>query len=253
MKRQAKTDEKKQFPITFVLKSSEINPNGPACSSPLGTEVETLIADIMRRRGGRGSITEFHAAVNVAFHEFESEIYDLGHADMWQSVPKQIGLLVDDYVQHEGLANHFPKRIHVLDIGCGTGLATDSLLKSAIGFHIQAVDLLDTSPAMLRQAKKRSSQWNVPVTFHEGGLDSLGGGVKYQWIIASSVLHHVPNVHAFIDAVRRLQAPDGVFVHIQDPNGDFIADPELRERIRRRTRTVVPMWMQRLTISWPTG
>ncbi len=248
MKRQAETGEEKQSTVACCHESAErINPNRTSGSSPLGTETETTIAGIMRSHGGRGGIAEFHAAVNVTFHEFESESYDSLHADMWQSVPKQIGLLVDGYVQDARLTNHFPKGIRVLDIGCGTGLATDSLLKSAIGPHVQAVDLIDTSPAMLRQAKKRSSQWNVPVTFHEGVLDSLDSGVQYEWIIASSVLHHIPNVHAFVDAVRQLQAPQGVFLHIQDPNGDFIADPELRERMRRRTRSMVPAWMQRLT------
>ena len=209
-------------------------------------EADLTIARIMEEHGVRVSLSEFHAAVNVTFHEFESESYDIEHADMWESVPRQINLLADDCVPRENAGQSLPDKIRLLDIGCGTGLATDSLLKSEIGRRICSVDLLDTSPAMLKQARKRSSQWSVPVSFHEGLLESLGTDVKYDWIITCSVLHHVPHLQSFTEMVRGLQAPGGVFLHVQDPNGDFLADPELNGRMARRTRFAIPESLRRL-------
>ena len=80
-------------------------------------EVFEAIAQIMERHGVRSSPEDFHAAVNVAFHEYESEIYDQEHADMWRSLPEQFRLLADD------AKLLFPSNfgeLHLLDIGCGT-------------------------------------------------------------------------------------------------------------------------------------
>src|ERR1700690_1683032 len=83
------------------------------------------IAGIMSRHGAKCTASEFHAAVNVTFHEFESEVYDQEHADMWNSLPRQFALLVEDYFR----ACPDPSRqFRLLDIGCGTGLATQCIL-----------------------------------------------------------------------------------------------------------------------------
>jgi SAM-dependent methyltransferase len=118
------------------------------------------LAEIMRRHGARCSPSEFHAAVNVAFHRYESELYDELHRDMWESLPLQIALLAGDCLRVAGAAEPGPLRM--LDIGCGTGLATDLLLRSPLGPFITEVDLLDTSTAMLARAQQRRQQWGKP-------------------------------------------------------------------------------------------
>ena len=181
----------------------------------------------MARHGARCTTGEFHSAVNVTFHDFESEVYDQEHADMWGSVPEQVALLVHDCA---GSDPDGGRPLAVLDIGCGTGLASHSLLQSALGPRVKSIDLLDTSPAMLRQAAKRADGWNVPYRCHRGYLDELQGGQEYDLIITCSVLHHVPDLAAFLGQVRFRQAPAGIFLHLQDPNGDYADHPELRKR-----------------------
>jgi SAM-dependent methyltransferase len=199
-------------------------------------------AAIMRRHGVRSTAAEFHAAVNVSFHRFESEVYDQLHRDMWESLPQQIALLAEDCLRGE-----MPDRLHVLDIGCGTGLATDSLLRSALGPRIAAVDLLDTSPAMLARAQARRAQWGKAGETVEGLLPVLAGRNTYGLIITCSVLHHVPDLKAFLSSVASLQqdVPGAVFLHLQDPNRDFRDDPQLRERTQSISPAKPPRWIAR--------
>jgi SAM-dependent methyltransferase len=188
----------------------------------------------MDRHGVRCSAEEFHRSVNVLFHDFESAIYDREHRDMWESLPRQFELLVGDWLLYDP---HAPGEIRLLDIGCGTGLASDCLLKTVIGSRIKTIDLLDTSRSMLRQASRRASGWKAPSVCHEGLLNALPPGKQYELIVACSVLHHVPDLPEFLGAVCGLQATGGVFLHLQDPNGDFLGDPELRQRMTRASRS----------------
>jgi len=208
------------------------------------SDARSTLRAIMDRHGARGSPEEFHRSVNVLFHDFESEIYDQAHRDMWESLPRQFDLLVGDWLRRDP---HVPAAIRLLDIGCGTGLASDCLLKTAIGDNIKTIDLLDTSRSMLRHAAGRASGWKTPSVCHEGLLDALPPGKRYELIVTCSVLHHVPDLPAFLGAVRGLQAAGGVFLHLQDPNADFLGDPELRQRMTLASRRPFAEWACRFT------
>jgi SAM-dependent methyltransferase len=198
----------------------------------------------MDRHGVRCSPEEFHRSVNVVFHDFESEIYDQVHRDMWESLPRQFELLAGDWLRSDPLA---PAGIRLLDIGCGTGLASDCLLKTVLGGRIQSIDLLDTSRSMLQQASKRAAGWKTLAVCHEGLLNALPPGKQYELIVTCSVLHHVPDLPEFLAAVSALQTAGGAFLHLQDPNGDFLADPELRRRMALASPAPFAEWASRFT------
>lgn len=198
------------------------NPEDPL--KPLGA--------IMQRHGVRCTPSQFQAAVNVTFHEFESEVYDREHADMWLSLPREFDRLARDCAAE--IAQH--GRLNLLDIGCGTGLATDCLLKSPLGNRIENIDLLDTSRGMLRQATKRAQRWNRPFRIYEGLVDVLPKRERYSLIVSSSVLHHVPDLRAFLHTVRSLQGDGGIYIHLQDPNGDYANDAEFKQRVAQVAR-----------------
>lgn len=215
----------------------------PASPQP-ALQAHSIIRGIMDRHGVRCSPEEFHCSVNVLFHNFESEIYDREHRDMWQSLPRQFELLVGDWLRCDPLA---PAEIRLLDIGCGTGLASDCLLRTVIGGRIKTIDLLDTSQSMLRRASARAAGWKAPSVCHEGLLNALPPGSQYEFIVTCSVLHHVPDLPEFLAGVRGLQAPGGVFLHLQDPNGDFLGDPELRRRMARAAQSPVAERLRRFS------
>jgi hypothetical protein len=57
----------------------------------------------------------------------------------------------------------------------------------------------------------------------------------------------IPKVEPLLNAVRKLQADGGVFLHLQDPNGEFIDDAELRYRMSWYSRRILPEWLSRFT------
>ena len=186
-----------------------------------------IVSRIMHRRGARCTPEQFQAAVNITFHNFGSEYYDNEHSDMWGSLPQQFSLIADDCLRQY---SDVPKELRVLDIGAGTGLASHCLVATRIGAGIKMIDLLDTSPAMLKKAEHRSLEWTIPVRSHLGLIDRLPAENLYDVIVSCSVLHHVPDLQQFCKHVRQHQAPGGIFLHLQDPNGRVRDNLELARR-----------------------
>jgi 2-polyprenyl-3-methyl-5-hydroxy-6-metoxy-1,4-benzoquinol methylase len=207
------------------------------------------IAPLKEKYRVQCSLEEFHSAVNLAFHKHESAVYDQVHKVMWDSLPEQFLLLVGDVERSGPLAGG---ALALLDIGCGTGLASDSMVRTALGPRIASLTLLDVSPEMLARAKTRSANWKKQVEPMLGMLHEVPLAKKYDIIITSSVLHHIPDLADFLANVARLQAPRGVFLHMQDPNGDYMHDPTLVERkaeYKLESESQLPGWLRRLAPS----
>ena len=195
------------------------------------------IEKIMKDHGVTCSVGEFHSRVNVTFHKYESDVYDQLHQDMWVSLPEQFQMLLNDYLIKKPVLSG---SLHVLDVGCGTGLASDCLLKTPLRKYIGSVDLLDTSSFMLQRASERAKTWDLPYRCIEGKLDELDGDATYEVVVTCSVLHHIPDMSAFLQAVQRFQQTGGIFLHLQDPNGDYLADPELKARMKKLESELSP-------------
>jgi hypothetical protein len=71
---------------------------------------------------------------------------------------------------------------------------------------------------------------------------------KYDIIMTCSVLHHIPDIAEFLARVRELHATGGIFLHLQDPNGDYLNDAALNQRIAELSafrRPSLPTWVRR--------
>lgn len=168
---------------------------------------------------------KFQAVVNVVFHDYEAAHYDELHNEMWESLPQQYELLANDIEPHiKGRSN-----LKLLDIGCGTGLATALLLKTSIGSKISEVNLLDTSSKMLDEAMRRAKSWGKQAKTINGYVADVTG--TYDIIIISSVLHHIPDLAAFLDDVNRIQKPGGIMIAIHDPNSAALESDVYNKRI----------------------
>jgi 2-polyprenyl-3-methyl-5-hydroxy-6-metoxy-1,4-benzoquinol methylase len=206
------------------------------------------IYPVMQKYGVRCTPDEFQHTLNLVFHKAESNVYDQVHSHMWASLPQQFHLLISDYLE---TGHRSGRGLTLLDVGCGTGLASELLLKTQIGERISEVDLLDTSPEMLQKAWERARGWRPKTTLVDSTIDKLAErNRKYDIILVCSVLHHIPDVMAFLRHVRKLQASSGIFLHLQDPNGDYLHDSVLKQRtaeLLAYQRPVFPKWVRRLS------
>lgn len=181
----------------------------------------------MKKKGVTVSKESFHHSVNTIFHDIEAREYDVLHKGMDTSLQEQYDLLGHDVERL--LPQGTGKELTLLDIGCGTGMSTDKLLKSPLGKYISKVYLLDTSKGMLEQCALKAATWNIPYELIEGDIYSLND-VKADIILTCSVLHHIPNLSDFLDKITNLQRANGFYVHLQDPNGDHIFSTESQDR-----------------------
>lgn len=185
---------------------------------------------LMRTKGVQVPVEEFHSAVNLAFHAYESRHYDNLHANMRRSLDQQFALLIGDLIQSES----FPKRpLRILDIGCGTGQSAELLLQHLRSIPIAWLDLLDPSPEMLAHCARRESLRGVNTRFICGTLANLGQLSRYDLVLACSVLHHLPSLEELAAALHEFQRPGDVFLHFQDPNGAAVNSGRLKARIEK--------------------
>ena len=101
---------------------------------------------------------------------------------------------------------------------------------------------------MLKRCAQRPALQRVPRKLICGTLDALSPDSTYDVILTCSVLHHIPDLHSFFRQLRGMHRQGGMFLHLQDPNGDFMDDMELQRRIEQFDSSQrKPHWVKRIT------
>jgi 2-polyprenyl-3-methyl-5-hydroxy-6-metoxy-1,4-benzoquinol methylase len=180
---------------------------------------------LLKKSGSLLTVEEFQSRINIVFHDHEAFHYDRMHLDMWESLQEQINLLVSDYFEFKEPSSN----LSLLDIGCGTGLSTQQLLHSKLGKNINEITLLDTSSNMLKQAEIKAKTWDKKYVVVNSEVSDLMG--QYDVIIVCSVLHHIPELDSFLNKIETLLKSGGIFIHLQDPNGDYLNDSNYLKRL----------------------
>jgi ubiquinone/menaquinone biosynthesis C-methylase UbiE len=196
---------------------------------------------MVRTKGGTVSAKEFHEIVNVVFHDVEAASYDKVHREMWESLQIVFNQLADDVVQNIPEDKH----LTLVDVGCGTGLATEFLLRSVLGSRINNLMMVDTSNEMLGKCRTRSTNWPIKPGFIRGQLETVPDNAA-DMLVASSLLHHLTDLIGFCRHVERVLRPGGFFVHIQDP---LRGSESSKEYLRRRASYEAWLAAQRRSVS----
>lgn len=196
-------------------------------------DVFKSLIPLFEQKSNVDSIKDFHEKVNLTFHNIEAKYYDKIHSEMWINLPEQMERIIDRIFAWFDKKNI--QKIKVLDLGCGTGLASQLLMNSLVGRKIASIFLLDPSHAMLERAKKRSLKWNIPVNLRCGYIEDVDE--KFDLIITSSVLHHIPNIPQFISDIEYRLNPNGVFISLHDPLAEAIDSETYQHRAARLIQT----------------
>ena len=100
----------------------------------------------------------------------------------------------------------------VLEVGCGTGVATRGLaLHPQFNGHIFASDL---SADLVDVARRRAVEVGCAdkITFSSGDALSLENQDKYDAVIAHTVISHVPDYRSFVSSLANAVSEDGTIV-----------------------------------------
>ena len=133
----------------------------------------------------------------------EDEFFDRV-AGRWDTIA---GDFATGQARQRALAHLIPRRLTVADLGCGTGYLADALRPL-----VDRVICVDRSEGMLTQARERleSRSEGASFEFRQGEFDSLPlADAEVDGVVASMVLHHLPDLERPLREMRRVLAPGG--------------------------------------------
>jgi len=97
-----------------------------------------------------------------------------------------------------------------LDVGCGAGLLAEPLAR--LGATVTG---LDASPQLIAVAQEHARAGRLDIDYRAGELSELEG--QFDLITCMEVIEHVADPAAFVAALARRLAPDGLLV-LSTPN-----------------------------------
>jgi len=97
-----------------------------------------------------------------------------------------------------------------LDAGCGAGLLTEPLAR--LGARVVGID---AAAELITAARAHSAGQGLEIEYRVGSVDELEG--SFDLITSMEVIEHVADPAAFVSALARRLAPDGLLV-ISTPN-----------------------------------
>lgn len=96
----------------------------------------------------------------------------------------------------------------VLDVGCGAGLASESLAKT--GFSVLGID---ASADLIAAAAAHAAGQRLDLAYRVAAPEDLLGGVeRFDVLTALEVIEHVVDPDAFLRTLRRLAGPGALLV-----------------------------------------
>jgi ubiquinone/menaquinone biosynthesis C-methylase UbiE len=107
----------------------------------------------------------------------------------------------------------------ILDVGCGTGLLAEKLLKSSPDVSVVGVDL---APGMIHHAEQRCERFGERAKFMVGDSEHLPFADRtFDAVTCSHSFHHYPNQPAVVAEFSRVLKSKGVLL-LADANTDCL-------------------------------
>jgi 2-polyprenyl-3-methyl-5-hydroxy-6-metoxy-1,4-benzoquinol methylase len=174
----------------------------------------------MRQCGVRTSPLEFITEVSNAYHEIVAPHYDVLH--------REIVARVTPLIQEFGssISAWFAGRsLRVLDVGCGTGFASEALLQNR-ELSVSYLVCSDISPHMLDVCRAKLNG-RSHVRFVQGDIEFLSREFPpFDVIVTCSVIHHLPVLSSFFAHLKNLLVPGGAYMMLHEPSRRFYENPE---------------------------
>ena len=102
-----------------------------------------------------------------------------------------------------------------LDVGCGAGLLAEPLVR--LGAKVTAID---ASPEVIAVARTHASAMGLEIEYRVGDVQALEG--QFDLITSMEVIEHVADPGAFVKALAKRLAPDGLLI-MSTPNATALS------------------------------
>ncbi len=190
-------------------------------------QLRKLIADYLESEGIVADVGFFVGETSNLYHKYESQIYDRKQKSISNSAKVWKKSLLN-------ICSHLPDRFSLLDFGCGTGFAAD-IFMSIFGRRVEKLVCFDLSSDMVSICREKlSSRYDTKMIFLEGesGLEKLSNQ-NFDVVLTNAVLHHLLDLHVFLERLDRLLAPGGIYVMGHEPNANFYRNKSLIKITKR--------------------
>jgi len=160
---------------------------------------------------------------NINLHKIEAKFYDRIH-------PEEFNFFEQGRIQRDlkFIRSNLQDDPEILDLGCGTGNLLLKLLKlncSVLGVDI-STDMVEVLKAKVAEETKGRAKLLVQ------NIDDfiLGCGQRFDCLVTSSVLHHLPDYIQTLERALKLLKPGGwLYITHEPTKGALDADPFLRK------------------------
>lgn len=110
----------------------------------------------------------------------------------------------------DGLTERLEEGIHVVDVGCGAGVALRELAKT---YPNSTFEGYDPSPVAINMAREDTEQEQLSnITYHLARGEELPDEPKFDLVLTLDCMHDMTRPREVIQAIRRSIKPDGVWV-----------------------------------------
>jgi len=119
---------------------------------------------------------------------------------------KESALMIARHLSAYKFAQCYCRGKKVLDVGCGEGYGSNYLAESA-----SSVLGLDYNQDVINYARQKYKRNNLE--FRVQRIEELGSlGEKFDCICSFQVIEHIKDAGAFLDNIKRLLGPGGIFI-----------------------------------------
>ncbi|MCX6745402.1 MAG: class I SAM-dependent methyltransferase [Candidatus Parcubacteria bacterium] len=151
---------------------------------------------------------------NIELHQKSAQYYDQIHPEIFNKNEQN---LIENILS-QAISQIKKDKINVLDLGAGTGNITLKLLDNEKVGSVVAVDL---SKEMLDELEKKAGQNpKLKIANKPADIFLMDDDSKYDLIVISSVLHHLPDYFQTIATVLEKLDDGGVFIIFHEPTGE---------------------------------
>lgn len=179
------------------------------------------LTSTMRRCQVNTSPEKFISKVSNVYHKIESAMYNDTHPEILQCGQPVLKKMLTEVIML------LPEKFSMLDMGCGTGYASKTLLDVCPTQRLQNVMCSDLSQEMVSISQKYLSKQNVKSRSFVGSIKELKNqNLLFDLIITNSVVHHISDLDRFFSSVMSLLKPGGVYVMGHEPSSRFMNNPE---------------------------